>query len=381
MRILIASGIFAPEAGGPATYAAALGSNLAQRGWNVDVVTYSQEARYDADTKYPFALTRIVRGNKFLNRFRFFITAYKLAKGADIIYTLDWFAAGLPVALTAKLRGVPYVVRVGGDYLWEQKYLESGAPPMPLKTFYERGLHRQLAYRPAYWLISFVLSHAALIVFNSDIQKELYERYYQLSPARCATVENPVPKFEQIKRERSSKEFVFWGRFIVMKNLDTLIRAFAQARIPKDYTLALIGGGPQKEKLEQLVRELGISDRVRFERGLPLEQVISRVKNARAFVLPSWTDISPNQVYEALSIELPSLVTKENYLSIREKLPDMIEPTSVDDVAAKLELLADDQEYTIFSSKFNSIQYVRSWDTVTEEHLAVFAGISGGMKG
>jgi glycosyltransferase involved in cell wall biosynthesis len=99
------------------------------------------------------------------------------------------------------------------------------------------------------------------------------------------------------------------------------------------------------------------------------------VKDSRAFILPSWTDISPNQVYEALAIGLPTLVTKENYLSIADRLPATIDPHSVEDIARKLEMLADDAAYRDFSEKFRAIRFEHDWDDVVRQHKELFEKI------
>jgi glycosyltransferase involved in cell wall biosynthesis len=375
MRILIASGIFAPEAGGPATYAPRLATELSALGHTVSVLTFSARPEYDGDAQYPFSLHRVVRRGRLGNRVRFFFAAFRLARDADIVYTLDWFAVGLPLALAARLHGVPYVVRVGGDYLWEQRYLESGEPPITLKEFYERGLHRRVSYRPFLWVISFVLKCAAHVVFNSIDQRELYQRHYGL--ARTSTIENPVPRIEGVERERTTSEFVYFGRFIVMKNLETLLRAFAAAKLPREFTLTLIGDGPQKRHLETLAAQLGCTARVHFEPSLPQRAVLERVKDARAFILPSWTDIAPNQVYEALALGLPALVTRETYLSIRDHLPETFDPHSVAELAAKLELLADDARYAAFSRSFGAITFAHDWKAVAREHLDIFCEVLG----
>ncbi|HXK38502.1 MAG TPA: glycosyltransferase [Candidatus Paceibacterota bacterium] len=375
MKILIVSGIFEPESGGPAVYTPKIAEKLAGAGNSVSVIAFSPNAHYDFDAQYAFPLKRIVRGNKILNRVKMSFAVFRQARNADLIYMLDWFAAGLPAALAGLMRGVPYVVRVGGDYLWEQKYLESDAPPVSLSDFYERGLYQWISFKPFFWLIRFVLSHARMVIFNSDKQKELYGRFYGLKS--IATVCNPVPRMETrgIVRGKATKEFVYLGRFIVMKNLTTLIRAFAKAQLPDGYTLLLIGDGPRKGELMRLVEELGLQKRVSMEQSMRLSDALERIKNCRAFILPSWTDISPNQVYEALAIGLPAVVSKENYLSIRDRLPEMIDPASVSDVASKLEILADDRRYKKFSESFASIKFARDWDDVAREHIAIFNGV------
>ncbi|MDO8561380.1 MAG: glycosyltransferase family 4 protein [bacterium] len=385
MRILIVTGIYEPESGGPAMYAPKIAEKLSEAGHRVSVITYSQKEKYDFDARHTFTLKRIVRGNKVLNRARMFLAVFRAARDADIIYMLDWFAAGFPAAFAGLLRRVPYVVRVGGDYLWEQRYLESDAPPVSLEDFYERGLYRWVSFAPFFWVIRFVLSRARTVIFNSDKQGELYRKFYGLK--RVAAIYNPVPKIgkEGLARGPSTgpattggvitKELVFWGRFIVMKNLTTLVRAFAKAQLPEGYMLLLIGDGPRKAEVAQLVQELGLGARVTIQGSMRLHDVLERVKNCRAFILPSWTDISPNQVYEALAIGLPAVVTKENYLSIRDRLPEMIDPASVADIASKLEMLADDVRYKKFAELFSSIKFNNDWEDVVEKHLEIFTEI------
>ena len=285
---------------------------------------------------------------------------------------LDWFAAGAPAALAAKMSGVPYVARVGGDYLWEQRYLEGGNPPLTLLDFYNKGLQKR--YPISFHLIRWVLKNSAHVIFNSDKQRKIYEENYELSST--STICNPVPDMGDIHRYVSSrnKEFVFWGRFIVMKNLDNLVRAFAKARIPAAYSLTLIGNGPRKMQLKSIISELGVENRVKIMNSMR-DKVFNRVKNCRALIITSWTDISPNAVYQALALGLPALVTKENYLSIHDQLPEMVDPYSVDDIASKIEILADDARYADFSERFNAISFKNDWNAVLKQHIALFKRI------
>ncbi len=373
MKIVITTGIFEPESGGPAMYAPALARKLVEAGHAVTVITFSDQEYIQSDVQYPFKLIRVVRGNKILNRLRFFNTLMRHARGCDLIYTLDWFAVGLPAAFASARLRIPYVVRVGGDYAWEQKYLESGAKPIPLAQFYERGIYREFPYSMYFRIIRFVLSHARHVVFNSDRERSLYEQFFAPPSNRTSVIYNPRPHIADHKRPEGtpSKEFVYWGRLIEMKNVESLVRAFARANIP-DYTLAIIGDGTHKNAIEKLVHGLNIGERVTIAPSMPQSAVFDRIKHARAFILPSWTDISPNQVFEALSLGLPALVTKENYLPIRDQLPAMIDPASVDDIARGLEMLADDQRYADFATRFLAIQFDYDWNAVTQQHEALF---------
>lgn len=368
MKILIATGIFEPESGGPATLSAGLARKLTEAGHQVTVLTYANQVLDTA--QYPFKLVSVVRKGKLSNRIRLFRAARSLVRDVDVIYTFDWFAVGFPLALAARMAHKPYIVRVGGDYLWEQKYLESGAPPMTLKEFYEKRLHRRLSYRPVFFAISWVLRGAQHVVFNSDQLRELCDNAYGLS--RSSVIWTPMP--ENLTKVAGSVrlEFIFWGRMIVMKNLDTLLRAFAIARIPHSYTLTLIGDGPQKEALMNWVLKLGLQGRVHFEPAMPRDKVLARVAEARLFILPSWTDISPNQACEALAIGLPSLITKESYLPFRDQLPETIDPSSVEDMAHKLEKMVDNAHYLDFVNRWNAISFSYTWEAFVQKHLELF---------
>jgi glycosyltransferase involved in cell wall biosynthesis len=376
MRILITTGVFAPESGGPATYTPSLAARLVEAGHQVTVITYSQESQYDFDAKYPFTLIRIVRQSRIMSRVRFLAAVFREMQASDLVYTLDWFAAGLPVMIAARLRGKKYIVRIGGDYLWEQKYLESGAAPVTLADFYALRLDRTPRYMISRLIIRSVLLHAARVVFNSDTQRSLYEREYGLNPAKTATIYNPSPNIDNsIVRNTPTKEFIYWGRIIVMKNIDSLIRAFAKAKLSNDFTLTIIGDGPQKQRLEALIKELKMEAKVTMFPSMQQRDAWIRVKDARAFVLPSWTDISPNQVCEALALGIPALVTKENYLSFADQLPEMFDPNSIDELALKLEMLADDSRYEQFKKRCAAVSFAHGWDEVTRQHLELFSKI------
>lgn len=367
MKILIVSGIFEPESGGPATYAPRLAEGLQKAGHKVTVVTYSDTPRSDSDTAYPFKLARVVRTSRILNRIKMFGFVLRYALRSDCLYFLDWFAAGVPASYAARLLGKKYIVRVGGDYLWEQRYLESDQPPVTLREFYERTLHRR--YRFLFAIIRDVLSHATHVVFNSDEQREMYERHYGLT--KTSTIYNAMPEVVPSHEPRpSSNEIVFWGRLIVMKNVDSLLRAFARAHTA--FSLTIIGDGPRKTELRTLAAELHIENRVTFLDALPYKDVLERVARCRAFILPSWTDISPNQVYECMAIGLPALITKENYLSIRNQLPMTTDPHSIEDIASRLEMLSVDERYEEFANAFKRIHFDHSWADVVREHESLF---------
>jgi glycosyltransferase involved in cell wall biosynthesis len=303
MRILIATGIFKPEVGGPATLALELAKRLSGSGHNITLVTYSDKKHFNFDNEFSFNLIRVVRKkNKILNYVAYFRAVLREIKKADIVYTLDWFSAGIPIFFASKFTGKKYMVRVGGGYIWE-KYLAEGHPPLTLRVFYERGLHKK--YWVMFFIIRRILKNAQYVIFNSDIQRELYQEIYNLTEGQTLTIYNAIPENRlsgliqnyndnNIARD---KEIIYAGRFLPVKNVDSLVKAFAQMS-DKSYKLVLIGEGQLEPSIRLLVNDLGIQKRVEFLPPMSQSDLYSRIARCHVVVIPSWTDVSPNQVYE-----------------------------------------------------------------------------------
>jgi glycosyltransferase involved in cell wall biosynthesis len=382
MRILITTGIFKPEPGGPATYAAELARRLQSSGHKVAVLTYSQKREYSKDKQFTFPLIRVVRvKNKLLNYVRYFFAVRREIKKYDFVYSLDWFSVGMPVMLAAKFSKKKYILRVGGGYIWE-KYLAEGNSPVTLREFYEKRMYKK--YLLMYLIIKRVFRNAAHIIFNSDIQRDLYLEPYGITREKTSVIYNPMPEgrfdglvqsFNFDKRYADKdKEIVFWGRFIKMKNVESLVRAFAKMSDPS-FRLLLIGEGPTEGDLRKLAAELDVAHRVEFFSPMSHSDLFRRIVNCYLFVLPSWTDISPNQINEAMSLKIPFLVTKENYLPINNQKFLKIDPKSVEDITEKINQLLDPSVYNAFLDSLHRLQFSFTWNDAVIQHVRLFRKI------
>ena len=103
-KILIATGIYPPDIGGPATYVARLEKELRTRGFVVRVLAYTH-------------LRHLPKGIRHLV---YFFKLLLLALGCDIIYAQNSISAGFPAAIAATLFNKKLVLKVVGDADWEQ---------------------------------------------------------------------------------------------------------------------------------------------------------------------------------------------------------------------------------------------------------------------
>src|SRR4051812_7117496 len=104
MRLLIATPLYPPELGGPATYAKALEDGLPAHGNQVTLVKFG-------------TVRHLGKGVRHL---AFFWHIFTALKHADMVLALDPVSVGLPALLAARLRRKPFLVKVVGDYAWEQ---------------------------------------------------------------------------------------------------------------------------------------------------------------------------------------------------------------------------------------------------------------------
>jgi len=97
------------------------------------------------------------------------------------------------------------------------------------------------------------------------------------------------------------------GRLAKQKDFPTLIRAFDQFLSEEDARLIILGEGPQRKKLEALVKDRGLSNKVSFP-GF-VENPFSYMRKADVFVLSSAWEGFGNVIPEALMCGTPVVST------------------------------------------------------------------------
>lgn len=95
------------------------------------------------------------------------------------------------------------------------------------------------------------------------------------------------------------KVFLYVGRLVKIKNIDFLLRAFAQLE-KQSVVLVIIGEGEENENLERLAQELNIEQYCKFLGRLEGNELISWYNIAHCFVLPSLIEPYGAVVNEAL---------------------------------------------------------------------------------
>ena len=126
------------------------------------------------------------------------------------------------------------------------------------------------------------------------------------------------PEFFAARPAFAEKRIAVVGSLFPLKGVDTALRALAGAADP-DTRLIFIGQGYERENLVRLAGELGLANRVDFLGQLPRADIIRELERARALLIASRVDTSPNVITEAHACGLPVIGTAAG------GIPDMIE--------------------------------------------------------
>lgn len=373
-EITIATGIFPPDIGGPATYTEALGRGLAKEGIKVTVVCYS-DMTGERDDVYPFRVMRISRRHILPVRYLLYLLALlRCVAKSNLIYAMGPVSDGLPAWIVSIILRKPLLIRLGGDFVWERS-LELGKTSAPLRAFYHEP--QDIFNRLLIAIVNRVLKAATGIVFSTNFQKSIYERDLGVSPTKSVVIENPVPLIDskQIYPRiiREPKEILFAGRLIRKNNLEILIEAFSGIVAEHKVRLRIIGEGPQEGNIKKLVQELRLGPSVSIEGKLQNRDLLKEVQGAYIVVLPAITDISPNFALECLILGVPILLTRET--GFFEKYKHQViffDPANPVELCEKILTLLNPIQYQQYSEIIRDLKFETSWDDVVTRHIVIF---------
>ncbi len=241
---------------------------------------------------------------------------------ADVSYDRT-FLMTLISAAGAQQAGVPNVSTIVTDP-------ETGFAPVAgrFQWIKRRKLHR-------------LYNKSAQVLAVSDGAREAAVRFYGIKPDKIITLRNGVD-FEfleqqcQVEMQSTDKDLATWwqtdssnvvrivtaGRLNEQKGFHFLLQAIAAVRKKRPAAVlrfCILGDGPWREHLVEMVGQLGLKDCVRLPGFLPFAATWYR--SADLFVLPSLIEGMPNVLLEAMALGT-SVISTDCHSGPREILQD-----------------------------------------------------------
>lgn len=142
-------------------------------------------------------------------------------------------------------------------------------------------------------------------------------------------------------------DLLYVGRLSEEKNVDLLIKSISilKREFP-EVVLNIIGDGPSREKLENLVKKRNLEENIKFLGHLKREEVFPIYQNHKAMILPSKIESLGLVIIEALMNNLPVIVSntygpKEIFKDI--DYPLFLENFSVEEIVSKMKIVLKNQ--------------------------------------
>ncbi len=179
-----------------------------------------------------------------------------------------------------------------------------------------------------------------------------------------------------------SKVLLYLGRIHPIKNLDTLVNAWASIDHARDWHMVLAGWGPTDyvQQLRQLAAERA-PGRVHFVGATYGTAKVSALQNADAFVMPSLSEGVPVSVLEAWAHRLPVAMTQGCNLGVGFERDAALQlPGSAREMGHTLNELTNVSASKLKQMGENGRALVEqrySWDRIAHEMFAVYRWVLG----
>lgn len=301
-QLLIASGIFHPETGGPSTYLYELLPALQQRGWDLQVIAYGDAA----SEGYPYPLTRVPRRALPLRFVDYARKAAPLLRWADLVYI---HSVGLPLFGGS----APRILKVVGDPAWERAIRRGWIPP----TTHVDDFQKQRFGTLVEWekgRRNREVQAARRVLVPSEYLRRMVQGW-GVNPDNIHLVYNALPPepasaalSQQDARARLGLEdgplLLTAARLWHWKGVDHVISALAQR---PEMRLVVAGDGPMRRQLQAQAAPL--KERVQFVGQIGREQLAVYMKAADYFVLYSGYEGLSHSILESLRAGTPVIAS------------------------------------------------------------------------
>ncbi|MDT2706169.1 glycosyltransferase family 4 protein [Enterococcus dispar] len=192
-----------------------------------------------------------------------------------------------------------------------------------------RGMDEDsLFFKTAYWLSKKIYGGVNSISVTSQLFIDYFKEYYpNLSvPSYIPQHAEDIFSIEEVIKHEVFT-FCFAGNIGNLQSVETIIKAayFLKDKIEDDFLVLIVGDGVAKENCEQLVKKLGIADRVTFVGNKPLTQMPEYYRAADAMLLTlinnekiAYTLPGKTQSYMAMGKPIVAAISGEAKLVIEE---------------------------------------------------------------
>ena len=302
MNILITVGIFPPDIGGPASFVPKISNFLIENGHNVKIICLSEVSNNHIEDNLD--VIRIRRSNSL--PIRWLKTIYQIVKNgrnSDLIFVNG---LGVESAIAALMLKKKLIRKIVGDPVWERAYNQKKT----IESFdeFQNNKHSFLI-EVQKLLRNWSVNSAEVVITPSDHLKNFVSELGFNN--EILKINNGVD-ITDIKRTNVHKadiNLLIISRLVIQKNINIVIEAM-ELLDNKNVKLSIIGEGGEFNKLEGVIHELNLQNRVQLLGKIDNNKISQFLLTADIFIQASDYEGLPHSVLEAINYEIPILSTE-----------------------------------------------------------------------
>ena len=293
-----------PTFGGSGVLATELGKALADKGHFVHFITYQQPVRLN-----------VFSANIFYHEVR--VPSYPLFDYPPYEVALASTMVDVITNHDLDLLHVHYAIpHASAAYMAKQIVAKTGRKIPFITTLHGTDITlvgRDKTYEP---VVTFSINESdAITAVSNNLREETFKSFkitreieviYNFVDVSRFN-KKPIDAFRKVIAPQGEKILVHASNFRKIKRVADVVRVFAEVRKQVPSKLLMVGDGPERPPMEELVREFGVQEDVRFLGKQ--EQIEEILAISDLFVLPSEYESFGLSALEAMAAKVPVIST------------------------------------------------------------------------
>jgi len=302
MNILITVGIFPPDIGGPASFVPKIANHLIKMDNEVKIICLADEENLLLEDELD--VLRIRRSTYLPRRwFKTISLIIKHGRKSDILFVNG---LGVEAAIANLYLRKKIVRKIVGDPVWERFYNKKRTS----ETFDDfQNLKHNLNVRIQKLIRNWSISSSEIVVTPSDHLKEFINKTNPKTEVLKINNGIEITEFKRNKTPLHEFNILINSRLVVQKNIHLVIEAMGSIK-NLDINLKIIGEGGEFARLEDLITNLKIQNRVKMIGKVENNLISEYLKTSNLFIQASDYEGLPHSILEAINYEVPILSTE-----------------------------------------------------------------------
>ena len=302
MNILITVGIFPPDIGGPASFVPKISNFLVENGHNVKIICLSEVGNNHIEDNLD--VIRIRRSNNL--PIRWLKTIYQIVKNgrnSDLIFVNG---LGVESAIAALMLKKKLIRKIVGDPVWERAYNQKKTS----ESFdeFQNNKHSFLI-EVQKLLRNWSVNSAEVVITPSDHLKNFVSELGFNNEILKINNGVDITDIKRTNVDKADINLLIISRLVIQKNINIVIEAM-ELLDNKNVKLSIIGEGGEFNKLEGVIHELNLQNRVQLLGKIDNNKISQFLLTADIFIQASDYEGLPHSVLEAINYEIPILSTE-----------------------------------------------------------------------